>query len=484
MSSDNNHLRVQYEALLKENKQLKGVVDKLEKENHDLKRSVFELSLKLDSTGKPVSTAGGSTGLSTSSSGDTGLSVFNANDLLAKDSTSEPTTSYLESLAPNADEDDQQANNHRIFFQKSELRGHGGAVYTTKFSPCGRLLASGSLDCKVLLWDVTTKFNQQQLASLGQHSQLVIDVSWSNDSRSLLSASYDHTVKLWDVEKASMTSSVGVNGLVQTVSFNPADNDMYFIGTSQRNVHVLDVRSGVTHTWANDAMVNSLHVCSDGNTLLTGDSKGFVKTWDIRRNGCVDDMSLLNDEGHHAISHVHASPAGRQGDEDGRYLAVNSYDNILRVYDRGSKLISRAQDPIQLAYYVTGHKNKNWPIKSSFFRGEGYNYKLSLPSARYLHRKLTDGDGDDGSYTDRDVASQEVMLLATGSSDNRIYVHDVSCRRSANSVNASLLQRIDAHTDRVYCVDFHPSEPILASSSSDFSVKIWIPRSSRLAKPT
>jgi WD40 repeat protein len=64
----------------------------------------------------------------------------------------------------------------RVLFQKSELRGHSGAVYTAKFSPCGRLLASGSLDCKVLLWDVTTKFNQQQLASLAQHNQLVIDV--------------------------------------------------------------------------------------------------------------------------------------------------------------------------------------------------------------------------------------------------------------------------------------------------------------------
>ncbi|RLO12546.1 hypothetical protein DYB28_004673 [Aphanomyces astaci] len=222
--------------------------------------------------------------------------------------------------------------------------------------------------------------------------------------------------------------------------------------------------------------------------------QGYVKTWDIRRNGCVDDMSHLNDEGHHAISHVHASPAGRQGDEDGRYLAVNSYDNILRVYDRYDEYQSSREDngvlegPSSSVMRKTrcswGHKNKNWPIKSSFFRGEGYNYKLSLPSTRYPHRKLTDGDTDEGSYADRDVASQEVMLLATGSSDNRIYVHDVSCRRSANSVNASLLQRIDAHTDRIYCVDFHPSEPILASASADFSVKIWIPRSTRLAKPS
>lgn len=76
---------------------------------------------------------------------------------------------------------DEYDDDGRVLFQKSELRAHTGAVYTAKFSPCGRLLASGSLDTKVLLWDVTTKFNQQQLASLAQHSQLVIDVRYVSE---------------------------------------------------------------------------------------------------------------------------------------------------------------------------------------------------------------------------------------------------------------------------------------------------------------
>lgn len=125
----------------------------------------------------------------------------------------------------------------------------------------------------------------------------------------------------------------------------------------------------------------------------------MIKTWDVRMDTCIDDISKLNDPGHHAISHIHASPPvdGRRGDEDGRFLAANSYDNILRVYDRRSKLISSShgQEQMQLSFSVTGHKNKNWPIKSSFFRGEGYKYKLMLPSNRHAQRKLTDGDGED-----------------------------------------------------------------------------------------
>jgi COMPASS component SWD3 len=109
---------------------------------------------------------------------------------------------------------------NRVLVHKSTLRAHAGAVYTAKFSPCGRLLASGSFDCKVMLWDVTTKFNQPQLAALARHSQLVIDLSWAEDSASLVSASYDHTVKLWDVDKSQLITSKEVDGLVQCVAFN------------------------------------------------------------------------------------------------------------------------------------------------------------------------------------------------------------------------------------------------------------------------
>lgn len=37
------------------------------------------------------------------------------------------------------------------------------------------------------------------------------------------------------------------------------------------------------------------------------------------------------------------------------------------------------------------------------------------------------------------------------------------------------MQRLEGHTDRVYAVNFHPTEPILASCSSDSTIKVWGP---------
>ncbi|GMF36550.1 unnamed protein product [Phytophthora fragariaefolia] len=542
---------------MKENKLLKTSVEKLDRENHDLKRSVYELTLKLDSAHAPSSTTRAAA-----------AEPFAIAELLAAPAPSAEAaaeSSFRRAhggsgalLGAKGELYDAEADGDaRVLVHKSTLRAHGGAVYTAKFSPCGRLLASGSFDCKVMLWDVTTKFNQPQLAALARHAQLVIDVSWAEDSATLVSGSYDHTVKLWDVDKSQLVTSKEVDGLVQCVAFNAAgeeggsrqrridcadsdflffccggaDNNQYFLGSSKCCLHMADARSEVCRTWTNDAMVNALHVAHDGMTVITGDSKvRHDAVHAVARDKLDAEHSrLLILHAGHAISHVHASPASDGGD-DGRFLGVNSYDNVLRVYDRRSKLISSRStrrgpggssdsgdnDQLQLVCSVTGHKNKNWPIKSSFFRGDGYKYKLALPprgrlagglgsgSASGSRRKLTDGDGEDfadpsGERGSMD-SSREALLLATGSADRHIYLHEVSPSMHAADTSVgskgngpgkhsqTLVQKIDAHNDRVYCVDFHPTEPILASASADCSIKIWLPRSSsssvaRLTKP-
>ena len=37
------------------------------------------------------------------------------------------------------------------------------------------------------------------------------------------------------------------------------------------------------------------------------------------------------------------------------------------------------------------------------------------------------------------------------------------------------MQRLRGHTDRVYGISFHPDEPVLASGSADFTVRLWAP---------
>ncbi|MCC5611360.1 serine/threonine protein kinase [Nostoc sp. CHAB 5834] len=95
----------------------------------------------------------------------------------------------------------------------STLSGHAWAVLTVAFSPDGQILATGSDDNTIKLWEVNTG---QLICTLVGHSWSVVAVAFTADGETLLSASCDKTVKLWRVSTAE--EIVTLSGHIDSVS--------------------------------------------------------------------------------------------------------------------------------------------------------------------------------------------------------------------------------------------------------------------------
>jgi len=76
------------------------------------------------------------------------------------------------------------------------FEGHTSGVTSVAFSPDGKLLASGSYDGTIKLWEVATG---SLVRTLYGHTWVVNSVAFSPDGRLLASSSADATIKLWDI---------------------------------------------------------------------------------------------------------------------------------------------------------------------------------------------------------------------------------------------------------------------------------------------
>jgi WD40 repeat protein len=77
------------------------------------------------------------------------------------------------------------------------MLGHKGAVRAVAYSPDGRLIASGSDDRSVRLWDART--GKAFGPPLEGHTGSVIALMFSSDGKQVISGSLDDSVRHWEV---------------------------------------------------------------------------------------------------------------------------------------------------------------------------------------------------------------------------------------------------------------------------------------------
>ncbi|MBP8857449.1 MAG: serine/threonine protein kinase [Anaerolineaceae bacterium] len=204
------------------------------------------------------------------------------------------------------------------------LVGHPGDVLNVAFSPDGNTLASGSRDWMGILWDVKSG---EKLRNLVGHTGSVRSVAFSPDGSTLASGSYDNTIILWDASSGEILHTLaGHTGSVRSVAFSP-DGSTLASGSYDGTIILWDVKSGIklrTLTRHTDA-VSSVAFSPDGSTLASSSGDGTIILWDVTSGELLQTLIGHTDY----VTSVAFSP-------DGSTLASGSYDDTIILWDASS----------------------------------------------------------------------------------------------------------------------------------------------------
>lgn len=98
--------------------------------------------------------------------------------------------------------------------------GHSAGVNSLDVSPNKKMIASGSDDKLIILWDVATA---KEIKRLKGHGWKVTSVQFSNDGKYLLSTCNNGEIKLWNIEEGKCMTNIqpmGTNARQAAFSFD------------------------------------------------------------------------------------------------------------------------------------------------------------------------------------------------------------------------------------------------------------------------
>lgn len=283
---------------------------------------------------------------------------------------------------------------------------HTGAVWTMKFSPCGKLLATGGQDNMLRIWvlkaayphfdDMRTKYADVRVSpapsleslnsivsenSVGDfltqaqtmsdedkdapfmsrplcvykgHASDVLDVSWSKNYF-ILSSSMDKTVRLWHISRRECLCIFQHIDFVTAIVFHPKDDRYFLSGSLDGKLRLWNIPEKKVTMWNEvSSLITTANFCHNGKFAVAGTYDGKCIFYTTEQLKYYTQIHVRSTRGKNAKGSKITGVEPLPGEDK---ILVTSNDSRIRLYDLRD---------LTLTCKYKGCTNNSSQIKASF----------------------------------------------------------------------------------------------------------------------
>ena len=325
--------------------------------------------------------------------------------------------------------------------ERNSLEGHVDSVTSVSFSPDGKMIASGSADGMVIIWNR----NGKKIKDFKAHEKKITSLGFSPDSQKLLSASEDKTLKLWSLKGKKIAIFKGHEDEITTFSFSP-DGQKVISGSKDKTLKLWNLDGTEIKTFrGHKDSINSVNFSPDGK-IIASISNEMMKLWSLDGK----EIKTLNDGG----KVVSFSP-------DGQTIVVQHNDYpFITLRRRDGSFLKFFFSPYNSSQSLVFSRDGQTIYSSRFSQQTVYASILQIDTGKTVDFNFT---GHRNSVTSISL-SPDGKMLASGSDDKTVKLWSLESRKfqtsEANDVN------------EVNEVSFSPNGQIV-SSVNNSEVKLW-----------
>ncbi|XP_053473454.1 WD repeat-containing protein 44 isoform X4 [Ictalurus furcatus] len=304
---------------------------------------------------------------------------------------------------------------------------HMGAVWTMKFSHCGRLLATAGQDNVVRIWvlknaydyfnnmrikyntegrvspspsqeslcssksdteggpagaavddsdleDKTVPFRQIPFCKYKGHTADLLDLSWSKNYF-LLSSSMDKTVRLWHISRRECLCCFQHIDFVTAIAFHPRDDRYFLSGSLDGKLRLWNIPDKKVALWnevdGQTRLITAANFCQNGKYAVIGTYDGRCIFYDTERLKYHTQIHVRSTRGRNRVGRKITGIEPLPGENK---ILVTSNDSRIRLYDLRD---------LSLSMKYKGYVNSSSQIKASF--SHDYSFIVSGSEDRYVY---------------------------------------------------------------------------------------------------